>query len=264
MKHPIRVTIGNRERERGFTIVELLVVFSIITLLVSLLLPAIGRARATARQTTCKNRLRQLGIATHNWSDRRGDGRIDPSFLGLLPFLDQANLGDDVLPTTNIDREPALAIFRCPSDTGSEHVLDPFSNQADAKNGRCNFAGVEGDGLLRGVYFDWKRPYGPRQKTYWQDVDDGAAYTLAVGEQNSDPVDPALGWFYTPTATCLNLPNYVHPNGQTGPKDFGGHHSGGVNFLFVDGSVRFVSQHVDSAVFRALATIQNGEVVIDF
>jgi len=102
--------LRRRRVKRGFTLIELLVVIAIIAILIALLLPAVQQAREAARRTQCKNNLKQLGLALHNYHDvyrmfpighvyvgttgsyalaRRAPGWGWTAFI--LPFMDQAN-----------------------------------------------------------------------------------------------------------------------------------------------------------------------------
>jgi prepilin-type N-terminal cleavage/methylation domain-containing protein len=128
---------------RGFTLIELLVVIAIIAILIALLLPSVQQGREAARRTQCRNNLKQIGLAIHNYES--SFGMVPPSVCAsltttvtgnnggwsihgrILPYLDQDNLLDLVDPTIAWDFQMAISgvkisTYACPSDPGSDRV----------------------------------------------------------------------------------------------------------------------------------------------
>lgn len=166
----------------GFTLIELLVVIAIISVLASLLLPAVQNAREAARRTQCRNRMKQIGLALHEYHDTHRtfpigaaysptpDGNdADPSirgcsfFVGVLPWLDQGNAykqliheapGGIAAVTTPGNPNAAMLdnllvpVLWCPSASLSETV--PSSTAQPYRMMTTTYVGISGAAFKNG------------------------------------------------------------------------------------------------------------------
>ncbi len=201
-------------RRRGFTLIELLVVIAIIAILIALLLPAVQQAREAARRTQCKNNMKQIALASHNYHDVYNCFPIGQHIVGagtqaaprglgwaysyaLLPFMELGTLYnqfDNRFPVfeTTITRNGILAgtpqaTWSCPSDLKpptvtltSEAIRPAATSSYKGACGSYNGFYVAGEStMLRNGVFERDHrgtPYGFREMT------DGSSNTVVFAE----------------------------------------------------------------------------------
>ncbi len=196
-------------RRLGFTLVELLVVIAIIGILIALLLPAVQAAREAARRSECTNKLKQLGLAFHNYADSRkvfpafsyivgspganlGNWEGPSAFVMILPYIEQGAVysqwqwnaswnnrtAPDGSATTFSQTNVALSrtkigTFLCPSD-------NPYPDRTFAG---CNYAVCAGSSLAwTGTAIYQNGVFRYNMETSFADIRDGTANTIMASE----------------------------------------------------------------------------------
>ena len=233
-----------RSDRAGFTLIELLVVIAIIAVLIALLLPAVQQAREAARRTQCRNNLKQIGIALHNYHDVHNvlppayqaipgtgglGGPTDPDgangwtgLLSILPQIDQAvvfNAFNTQLPCWNPANatmaKTVISAYLCPSalNTTSTYDVVNSSNTVLATFSRSNYVANAGRIDVwdeTGIDLSSKAdgPLYKNSQTRFRDITDGLSNTVFFGEQT--PYHSNSTWVgIVPTSVTCPTPKFA-------------------------------------------------------
>ena len=214
----------------------------------SMLLPAVQQAREAARRSACKNNLKQIGLALHNYHETYGS--LPPAYIPdengrpmhswrvlILPFIDQAPLHEMYDFNQPWDSPANLAVlemipevYRCPSATVGSTTT--------------HYAAISGTGSA----------FNGADPVRFRDFKDGQSQTILIGEAH----DAAIPWT---APRDLDISAF---GGIATPTGFSSSHPGGVHVLFGDGSVQFIAESITTSTLDALLTIDGREALVDF
>jgi len=283
-------------KRRAFTLVEILVVIAIIGVLVALLLPAVQAAREASRAASCKNNLKQIGLALHTYHDTQrrlppgwaaSPGPEDPNGWGwasaILAEVEQRNVQSIIRYDLPVDhplnqqaRQSVIPIYICPTDIlDSTFVIhggadDEFANQDEIGSpmfpvAKSNYVGVFGFSEIEDVPSNGEGTFYHNSRLTFASISDGLSNTYLIGERGSRKgssvwtgvIPNANGSMARIVGTGDHTPN--HPDHHF--DDFTSLHPLGVHFLLGDGSVQRIDDQIDMAVYHAMLSRSGGEPV---
>jgi len=270
---------------RAFTLVELLVVMTIIGMLMALLLPAVQSAREAGRRTACTNNLFQLALAAirsdeqtgfipgwRNKSPRAADNATNAVSwpVVLLPFMERNDVYK-VWATSTSPATPYISFFVCPSSppdaltqptlsyagncgSGSNaNKWDGVMTDTVQSNGKLGFGDVaSADGCPTTILLTEKcgpgnvKANAPLVQGFWSNRNLGTSFTFANGNNSV----PGIGIVGSPPAKIINnVANNSAPGFRSQPSS---NHAGGVVTAFCDGHTAFVKDSVARQVYAQL------------
>lgn len=254
-----------RSRCRGFTLIELLVVIAVIGIMLALLLSAVQATREAARKTTCKNHLKQIGLALHAYHNTHRSlptGCIEwrgyaapPTHRQfawsafLLPFLEQQPLHDRIdfsFPFDSAVNQSAaqtrVAVYECPTAPVKYLV-----------RGKTDYGGLYGERIVDRDPDDGCFLYD--KSIAFRNIRDGLSNTLAIAE---DVGGPDSQWINGRNVFVQAWGINDH-EAWIGDNEIRSLHTGGAMVLFVDGRTVFMTESIDEKLLGKLITIAKGE-----
>jgi prepilin-type processing-associated H-X9-DG protein/prepilin-type N-terminal cleavage/methylation domain-containing protein len=272
------------EKQTGFTVLELLIVMSLISLVIAVVLPALGSAREAARRLQCTNNLKQIGLAIHSYHEQHTSLPIgcqwEASFetgyglcIGMLPHLEQTPLYETIdrtqllsSPINNTARQTSLPVFICPSDIVEQSFMLIADDEADIPFAplvsvpTSTYIGVFGTVEPDEDHFEDQGdgPFPNNCAHRFRDLQRGLTNTFLIGERTMKRVPSTwLGFDRRADDALCRILGHARttPNCETCHQcEFSSRHYGGANFLWADGRVGFVSNSIDSQQYRIFAT----------
>ncbi len=278
-------------RPTGFTLVELLVVITIIGILVGLFLPAVQAAREAARRTQCLNNLKQISLGFHTHHDQfkhfpsgGWDWDTPPTYIAgspavgadqragwafqILPFIEAANTWH---AGARVAIGQANSTYFCPSRRGAQVVVIPdhYAPQVsgtELNHALCDYAASNRDG--NGVV----RRFTPHRI---RDIIDGTSNTLLIGDkrlnrahlgspQEDDNEGYTAGWNSDTVRNSDKVPLPDFSGQGDGDDRFGSSHPSVFQVALSDGSTRAFGYSIDDTILPLLGNISDGEVVFEF
>lgn len=264
----------------AFTLIELLVVVAVIGIITALLLPAVQVARESARRAQCTNNMKQIGIAVNHYEQQYGYYPPGCSECGttpisqrfekrhawsalLLPFLEQESLWRQLDINIRFNDEankPAITtvvpVYLCPSTANRmEDRHDDFTSDGMActdYGGNFGTKDRDPNGEPLGMLV-----YNRSFRT--ADVLDGLSYTWIVGESTGRGTIGDAGW--ANGRNIFDTTAHVNDKAVRSSDELFSDHPGGVNVVFCDGTVKFISEQIDLDVLFALCTRAGREAI---
>jgi len=283
-------------KRRGWSLVDVVTVAACVMFLLAVATPALTQIRSAARRENCKNNLRQIGLALHNYHDIFRS--FPPGWISLseqpdagprygwqtfiLIVVEQKPLYDLVdfntpLPAATGIFQREIAVYRCPAD--ATPGTNPLRGNYGTSNYSANYGTAEGFRPEGANLTQWLAPRRTQfwpgqlpavQRTngiFWRNssvriafITDGTSNTFAAGERSAKSgagIWPGVQSNQFTTDAVTSCGPGNELN--SGFQAFSSYHNGGANFVICDGRVRFLSDKIDAKVYRALSTRSGNE-----